>query len=43
MARNGGLMVTYSVPEEHVKRGRYQVAFDHTKATKVSTVPADQW
>lgn len=43
MAREGGVMVTYSVRDEHVKRGRYQVAFDRTKATKVSTVPADQW
>lgn len=43
MARDGGVMVTYSVPDEHIKRGRYQVAFDMSKAVKVSTVPADQW
>jgi hypothetical protein len=43
MAKSGGLMVTYEVPDEHVFMGRTQLAFNGTKATKVSSVPADQW
>ena len=43
MADEGGTMVTYWVPDEHVRRGRYQVIFDSRKATKVSTVPANEW
>ncbi|MGV1762783.1 hypothetical protein [Rhizobium rhizogenes] len=43
MAAEGGMMVTYDVPEEHLARGRYQVAFRKDHATQVSAVPADQW
>jgi hypothetical protein len=43
MQKQGGNMVTYWVPDEHVVHGRYQVVFDYAKATKVSTVGANQW
>lgn len=43
MAKAGGLMVTYEVPREAVAMGNTQVIFDKTRATKVSSVPADQW
>lgn len=43
MAAAGGVMVTYWVPDDLVKRGRYQVIFPIDKATKVSAVPANDW
>lgn len=43
MAGLGGRMVTYWVPDEDVKRGRYQLVFNHLKAIKVSSVPANEW
>jgi hypothetical protein len=43
MAQYGGVMVTYYVPDEHVKRGRYQVAFNIDKASRLSSVPANEW
>lgn len=43
MAVQGGVMVTYWVPDEHVLRGRYQIAFDSHHATRISAVPANEW
>ena len=43
MADDGGVMVTYDVPEQHIIRGRYQLVFDPKHATKLSTVRADHW
>lgn len=43
MANHGGVMVTYYVPDQYVKHGRYQVAFETEHATKISSVPANDW
>lgn len=43
MAKSGGRMVTYEVPSEAVAKGKTQAAFDPSRATKLSSVPADQW
>ncbi|MDX0260532.1 hypothetical protein GOC60_04815 [Sinorhizobium meliloti] len=43
MAKAGGVMVTYDVPDDAVVKGRTQIAFVKSRATKVSSVPADQW
>ncbi|MBD9511932.1 hypothetical protein IB265_34855 [Ensifer sp. ENS10] len=43
MAKAGGVMVTYEAPREAIAMGRTQLAFDMNRATKLSSVPADQW
>ncbi|TCV62293.1 hypothetical protein [Neorhizobium sp. S3-V5DH] len=43
MAKAGGVMVTYEVPDDAVAKGKTQVAFLKSRATKLSSVPADQW
>lgn len=43
MTEAGGVMVTYEVPEGAIVKGKTQIAFLMSQATKVSSVPADQW
>ncbi|MDW9519144.1 hypothetical protein GOB43_17930 [Sinorhizobium meliloti] len=43
MAKAGGVMVTYEVPDDAVVKGSTQIAFVKSRATVVSSVPADQW
>jgi hypothetical protein len=42
MARFGGILVTYSVPDEHILRGTVHVAFDKRHAVRLNVAGADE-